>query len=160
MHYVLDTNFFVDSRVYYPETFPSFWNRMDAAVSQNKISSVKEVRQELVRYGGPQQHLLDWIKNHTHIFTAPTSAEQGRVLQILAVPRFQGLVNSKQILKGHPVADPFIIAKAWANEGTVVTTEDAGRGQTQKIRIPAVCAHFNVRCLHPEEFMQEMGWQF
>jgi len=135
---------------------------MDAAVSQNVISSVKEVQNELVRYEGHQDHLLDWIKNHKHIFTAPKHAEQSRVVEILAISRFrQGLVRNKQILKGYPAADPFVIAKAWAMGGVVVTTEvlDVGKN-TPKIKIPNVCEHFGIRHVHPEKFMQEVGWQF
>lgn len=76
MHYVLDSGFFVDSRVYYPGTFPSFWNKMNAAASQGAISSVKEVWNELERYQGHQGHLLDWMNNYRRIFTAPSVAEQ------------------------------------------------------------------------------------
>ncbi|MDD9884606.1 MAG: DUF4411 family protein [Gammaproteobacteria bacterium] len=161
MHYVLDTGFFVDSRVYYPGTFPSFWNKMDAAISQDIISSVKEVQNELARYQGHQGHLLNWMKNRKHIFTAPSAAEQDWILKILAVPEFQGLVNNKQILKGHPAADPFVIAKAWAIGGVVVTTEilDAGKS-TPRIKIPNVCEHFKIRYMHPEQFMEIEGWKF
>lgn len=161
MHYVLDTGFFVDSRVYYPGTFPSFWNKMDAVASQGIISSAKEVRNELGRYQGHQGHLLNWMKNHRHIFTAPSAAEQDRILEILAVPEFQGLVNNKQILKGHPAADPFVIAKAWATEGVVVTTEipDTDKS-TPRIKIPNVCERFKIRYMHPEQFMEAEGWQF
>jgi len=134
---------------------------MDAAASQSVISSVKEVRNELERYQGHQGHLLNWMKNHRHIFTAPSAAEQDRILEILAVPEFQSLVNSKQILKGHPAADPFVIAKAWAIGGAVVTTEilDTGKS-TPRIKIPHVCEHFKIRHMHPEQFMKAEGWQF
>jgi len=161
MHYVLDTGFFVDSRVYYSGTLPSFWNKMDAAASQSVVSSVKEVRKELERYQGDQGHILNWMKNHRHIFTAPSATEQDRILEILAVPEFQGLVNNKQILKGNPAADPFVIAKAWAIGGVVVTTEilDTGKS-TPRIKIPNVCERFKIRYMHPEQFMKAEGWQF
>ncbi|MDD9815733.1 MAG: DUF4411 family protein [Gammaproteobacteria bacterium] len=160
MHYVLDTGFFADSRVYYQDVFPGFWEKIKDAVNQDVISSVEEVRAELERYGGPQEHLLDWIKDHRNIFTQPSLAEQDKVRQILAVPEFQALVSSKNRLKGHPAADPFVIAKAWELGGSVVTTERKGSGNTPRIGIPYACEQFKVRCILPETFMEEMDWRF
>ncbi|MBS3820630.1 MAG: DUF4411 family protein [Planctomycetes bacterium] len=37
---------------YFPERFPSFWEHFDQAVSEGKISSVREVRSELEK-GAP-----------------------------------------------------------------------------------------------------------
>ena len=161
MRYVLDTGFFVHCRVYYPSVFPHFWEKMEDAVTNGTISSVKEVRNEIERYGGSQDELLDWIKTHKTIFSEPSPGEQDRVREILAVPNFQTLVSKKNTYTGHPVADPFVIAKAWSIGGTVVTNEVSGSAKTTpKIKIPDVCSHFSVPCINPEKFMAQEKWRF
>lgn len=77
-YYVMDTGFFYNVQHYYPETFPSFWEKMDEAIFKNEISSVKEVRNELERYI-KHPDLLKWTKNNRHIFTISSSEEQEMV---------------------------------------------------------------------------------
>ena len=47
MAYVFDTNSFRVLGNYYPDQFPTFWERFDRAVTDGKIVSVREVRREL-----------------------------------------------------------------------------------------------------------------
>ncbi len=154
--YVMDTGFFVTCRSYYHENFPSFWERMDEAVSVEKISSVKEVKKELENYGGEQECLLDWIKRHKHIFTEPTIEEQDRIREISAIPKFKKLVDYQAQMQGRPVADPFVIAKAWETGAVVVTKES----RKKEGKIPDVCKHFGVKCMNTEGFMKNKGWEF
>ena len=165
MHYILDTSFFVVSRSYYPETFNTFWEKMNNAVSSNLISSVGEVKAELNRYGGEQKYLIEWLKQHNRIFTNPTEKEQNNIREIFGIEEFRSLVGNKEILKGNPVADPFVIAKAMSVQGAVVTSEKpAEKDKTRKaqgpLKIPDVCKHFNIPCLSPREFMEEQKWKF
>ena len=79
MHYVLDTGFFVQSREYYPEVFPSFWYNLTKSRQDSQVSSVHEVFQEVENYAGNQEHVLEWIRSKKEIFTKPTAAEQEEV---------------------------------------------------------------------------------
>ena len=165
MHYILDTGFFVVSREYYHAIFPTFWEFMDNAVKEGLISSVEEVKAELNRYGGEQKYLIEWLKQHKHIFTDPTEDEQDELKKIFAIKRFQLLVGLKKRLKGEAVADPFVIAKAMSVQGAVVTSEkptkkDKTRKAQGPLKIPDVCKHFNIPCLSPREFMEEQKWKF
>ena len=47
MAYVFDTNSFRVLGNYYPDQFPTFWERFNRAVTDGKIVSVREVRREL-----------------------------------------------------------------------------------------------------------------
>ena len=153
--YVMDTGFFVTCRSYYHENFPSFWNKMNEVVLVGKISSVKEVRNELERYI-KHPNLLEWAKNNRHIFTIPSSEEIEIIRQILAIPKFQKIVGYQARMQGKPVADPFVIAKAWETRATVVTEESR-----KKVgKIPDVCKHFGVKCMNMEGFMKNEGWEF
>lgn len=79
------------------------------------------------------------------------------VRAILAIRAFQQLIGKKQRLRGWPVADPFLIARAMVT-GAVVVTEEKRKGNAAKI--PNVCEHFNVDYMTLEDLMAEEGWQF
>lgn len=163
--HILDSGFFVATREYFPETFPSFWEEMDKLVQAKIVSSVDEVFEEIQKYGGAQEHLLKWMRNNRQIFTIPSPVEEQKVRQILSIQRFQKLVSSKARLRGSRCADPFVIAKAMAIQGTVVTKETPAprdkNGNIQgKHKIPDVCQHFNIPCITPQEFMRAQRWVF
>ncbi len=48
MIYVFDSSPLIDLfKYYYPDRFPSLWDNFDALVSEHRIISVREVRNEL-----------------------------------------------------------------------------------------------------------------
>jgi hypothetical protein len=100
---------------------------------------------------------VTWAKKHKTVFTMPTPAEQEFVAQIFAVPHFRQLIGARHQQRGDPVADPFVIACAKINSGTVVTEE---KDKPNAARIPNVCAHFNVRCINLAGFMRRQEWSF
>ncbi len=155
MIYVFDTNSIRVIGNYYPDQFPTFWKHLDGAVSQGTVISVKEVRKELEFQAS--DWLKTWIKNNNNMFASPNQLESQYVAEIFAIPHFRALVGEKQILKGQPVADPFLVAAARAR-GAVVVTEEALKPNAAKI--PNVCIHFNVKCTNLQGFMKDMGWCF
>lgn len=56
-------------------------------------------------------------------------------------------------------ADPFVIALAMVNNGTVVTQETA-TGHIEKPRIPDVCDALGVPWLTLMGFIEAQGWTF
>jgi len=66
-------------------------------------------------------------------------------------------VNGCRILKGKPVADPFLIARAKCLDATLVTQEQFRRNGA---KIPNVCEHFKVTWTNLEGFMEEQAWRF
>lgn len=165
MIYVFDTSSLRSLQHFYRSVFKSVWAGLDEMVGKQTITSTREVWREL-----PGQAitpaLLDWASANKHIFRTPVNAELEFVAQIFQVPHFQGLISEKSRLKGNPVADPFIIACAKVNNGTVVTEE--GWDHTKKeltlkpeaAKIPNVCLHFGLPCTNLEGFMQQQGWSF
>lgn len=156
MIYVFDTSAFITLKNFYPSTFPSLWTGLDKLIAAGQLVSVREVLNELDDYNDAD-FIQNWAKQNKKIFAVPSGQEQGLVQQILAVPHFQALIGSKAILKGTPVADPFVIAAAWAKDGTVVTQEHL---KPNAAKIPNVCAHFKVKCIDLETFMSNQGWSF
>lgn len=70
---------------------------------------------------------------------------------------FQTLIGRESILRGTPVADPFVIAKAGVEGGIVVTEEQFKKNAA---KIPNVCKHFGIDWVDLERFMEREGWQF
>ena len=61
MAYVFDANSFIVIGHYYPQQFPTFWDKFNQAVNLEKIISVREVFRELDQ-DASIDHLSDWIK--------------------------------------------------------------------------------------------------
>ena len=156
MAYVFDTSSFSTLGNYYPEQFPTFWERFNRTVTVGTIVSVREVRRELEFYER-YPHLSDWVQNHGNIFFRPNKAEMRFVSKIFSVPHFLVLVSQDSISKGHPCADPFVIAKAKIIDGCVVTEEKLIENAA---RIPNVCEHFGVDCTNLQGFMEREDWTF
>ncbi len=156
MNYVFDSGPLIWMfRYYYPDRFPSLWEQFDVLVSEQRITSVKEVAREL---DGQADLLENWVKSHADVFHMPTSEELLLVGSIFRVSHFQGLIRKQERLQGKPVADPFVIAKASCiDSGCVVTTEKFKENASQ---IPNVCKYFEIQYINLEEFMEEENWIF
>lgn len=155
MIYVFDTNSLSEINAYYPNVFKSFWQEFNAATARGFVVSTREVLTELERSGRP--HILAWAKSNTAIFSTPAAAETAFVAEIFRAPHFQSLISRQAILRGTPVADPFVIACARIRLGKVVTEEKV---KLHAAKIPNVCAHFGIPYTNLHGFLQEMGWSF
>jgi len=156
MIYVFDTSAFIVIGHYYPERFPTFWERFEEYTHDSKICSVREVFNEL-NTRASKAHLTEWINNHKNIFLIPGRDEMNFVSDIFKVPHFRYLVGKKQQLNGKPVADPFVIASAKIKSACIVTEESKKENAS---RIPNICEHFNIECTNVEGFMEREGWEF
>lgn len=156
MTYVIDTNSFIVMGHYFPNRFPSFWERFNRCVDDGGVISVREVFHELDN-GLARPHLRTWLDENRGIFLLPQPEETEFVREIFTSPRFQTLVRQKYMLTSRPVADPFVIAAARV-KGACVVTEEA-RNDTA-IRIPNVCEYYGIECVCLEDLMEREGWTF
>lgn len=156
MIYLLDSNSFGVLKNYYPTTFPTFWEKIEELATSGRLVSVREVRKEMERRSD-SEHLARWVDAHKDLFSGPTEDELRYVAEIFAVPHFQQLIGRKQLLRGTPVADPFIIARARALYGCVVTEEKLKPNAAQ---VPNVCQHFGVACCDVEGMLSTEEWSF
>jgi Domain of unknown function (DUF4411) len=155
MIYVFDSNSFSEMSPYFPDIFPAFWQKFNLAVAADEVTSTREVLSELLN--GPDNHMLDWCKSNKAIFETPNAAETKFVTKIFAVQHFQQIIGTKQTLRGTPVADPFVIARAYALKATVVTEESK---KPNSPNIPAICDHFNIPCMKLGGFLRANRWTF
>lgn len=165
MIYVFDTSSIRALQHFYPRVFKSIWDGLDGLVQQNRLISTREVFNELERQAVSDE-IQKWAKDNKNLFTTPNGTELKFVAEVFRIKHFQALIGVQQRLKGNPIADPFVIACARINNGTVVTEEGwqhPGSTLTLKpnaAKIPNVCAHFKIPCIDLEEFMQQQGWTF
>ena len=148
----LDTSGFLDAwtRHYPPDTFPTFWERMDGAARNATIKVSEEVVRELEK---KDDGAADWIKDRPGMIVATDVPIQQKVKEILkAHPR---LVNASKNRSG---GDPFVIAVA-AVHGLSVVSGELPSGNMQKPHIPDVCTATNIRCLTLLEFVRSQGWK-
>ena len=156
MIYIFDTSSFRELQHFYPTIFQSIWPQIAALVAHGVLLSTREVLHEL-EIQNVNDTVLSWCKSNRQIFTTPTVEELNFVNTILAVRQFQSIIPLQKQLTGTPVADPFVIACAWAKMGTVVTEEGI---KPNAATIPNLCKHFNIPCVNLEGFMSEQGWRF
>lgn len=152
MTYVMDAGpLIVMFRHFYPGTFPTLWQNFDAMRQSGTLVSVREVSNEV---DGAADRLSDWVKSNKTFFHQPTANELQIVTDIFRVRHFQSLIRQQERLKGKPVADPFVIAKAGSIENGCVLTEEKFR--LNAATVPNVCDHFDIDHMNLEEFMH---WQ-
>lgn len=155
MVYVIDTSVVSAlHRNYYKGTFKTLWNLFDEIVEEGRITSTREVFRELDDGGGSA---FVWAKGHKDIFAMPDAKEGGFVAKIFSVPHFQQNIEKQKLLKGGNIADPFLIARAHAVGGTVLTMEQL---KPNSAKIPNICEHFRIRCVDLEGFMKREKWEF
>jgi len=148
--YIFDTNVFYALGVYYPSRFPTLWALLEKLAEDGQLQSVREVRRE-IEANCPYAHIELWVKSHKKIFKPPKEAEETLVLELFRQEQNRNLVKRQNILKGLPVADPFIIAAAKVKGGIVVTMEAHKAGGA---RIPTICNELDVECIDLESFLE------
>src|ERR1035437_8890609 len=107
--YIFDKNVFHSMGFYYPSRFPTLWQKIDVLADNGTLRSVREVRKE-IEANCQFPYIAEWVKNHHGIFLTPGEEEMEIVGNLFQDPQVRNLIKKNNILKGLPVADPFIIA--------------------------------------------------
>jgi len=157
MKYIFDNNTLSGIfRHYYRDSFSSFWTLFDKMVLEGNILSVREVHNEIKKLTRKDE-LEAWAKSNPVFFHDPTNEELQFITQIYSVPHFFNSISQQKLLKGGPFADPFIIAKAFVEQGTVVSME---KPKPNAAKIPNICEHFHIPCINLQVFLKQNNWRF
>lgn len=148
--YIFDKNVFLSLGHYYPRRFPTIWRRIDELASNGTLRSVREVRRE-IEANCPFEYIAEWVHDHHEIFMIPTDVELGIVRDVFQIEQYRGLVRRQNIIKGLPVADPFIVAAGKFYAACVVTQESMRTGA----RIPHLCQDMEIQCINLEGFLEQ-----
>lgn len=155
--YVFDTSPLIHIfNNFYESRFPTFWENLNEIISDERIISVREVYNEIIR-GHTSSKLVVWTKNNKDFFPQPSEAEIDYVKDIFNNSHFRQVINNEQILKGSPSADPFVVAKARFLKCCVVTQE---RHRPNAPKIPNICEEFGIECINLEGFMERENLEY
>jgi len=148
--YIFDKNVFLALGHYYPKRFPTIWKRVNELADSGTLRSVREVRRE-IETNCPFEHIAEWVSEHHDIFMIPTEAELIIIREIFQKEQYRGLVRRQNIIRGLPVADPFIVAAGKFFGACVITQESMKSGA----RIPHLCNEMDIRCKNLEGFLEQ-----
>jgi len=152
----LDANVLIQAHRYYYRfnIAPGFWAALEANARADKLRSPQKVLD--IEIAINKDPLADWSKKiGTVLFVPDGKDEQLAVGQITAhvlgkYPRAQADVFLAK-------ADPWVIAHALVNRGTVVTLETRVPDNSQTPKIPNVCDQFGIESINTFELLSRLG---
>ncbi|MDI7267388.1 MAG: DUF4411 family protein [Myxococcota bacterium] len=153
--YCIDTSALIDlADSYAKDIFPTLWTNMEKAAGEGRLVAPQEVLEEIKAYKGTKEEPRRWAMTQAKLFIQLTDEQIKIVGDVLAA--HPNLVDPDKTV---PDADPFVIALAQTEGGTVVTSEKFAK-PGQRPMIPDVCAAMNIPCIDLLEFFRAMGWSF
>lgn len=159
MVYLLDADVFIQAKnTYYRFEFcPAFWDWIKRAHDRGAVYSVRKVRDQLLE---GRDELSTWAMELPSSFFW----EPGQVAKngISRVGTWVDQADYDQHAKDKFIqdADHYLVGTALAEGCTVVTHEVPSPGGRKKIKIPDVCAEFEVKCITMFDLLQKEGARF
>jgi hypothetical protein len=133
---------------------PGFWAWIDQAFSEDKLLSIRQVREELLRL---DDDLSKWAKSRTGLFVDHNDAATYDSLKLLSGWVETNFASAFQA-EFFGAADFFLVGYAHAHNHTVVTHEAFAQGY--RVKIPAACKAMDVPCITPFQMLENEGAQF
>ena len=156
MTYVFDSSSFIVLGHFYPDRFPTLWSYFNGLTADGRVIICEGSNRE-TRTRAQNKPYLTGLRQTSRYFLSPSNEETAFIRQMFLIPRFQSLIKIRQVLKGEPAADPFVIASAFVRKACVVTEETE---KPNAVKIPNVCGHFGIECTNLEGLMEKEGWRF
>ena len=159
---LLDANVFIQAKNFYYgfDIVPSFWKWLDEQHKQGKIASIRPVYEELTK---GSDELAKWAKDRKNsrwfidIDDGPTQTAFKSVVNWAQNSNFKKSAVNEFL----SAADSFLIAKAIADEYTIVSHEKAYDPKIKrKIKIPNVCQHFGIKYIDTFDLLRQLGAKF
>lgn len=163
VRYWIDTNVLIHAKdVTYPMAHAkSFWSWLDREINKGRIVSAKRVYEELVDGRKQQDDLALWVKDRKHKgLCIPRTPSCHTNATKIGDYLFGGRYKSRHALKFSRGADPWLIAQAMTDKGTVVTQESSQHPEAEVVRIPDVCHHYEVKCINLTRLFEELNAEF
>jgi Domain of unknown function (DUF4411) len=152
----LDANVFIEAkrRYYAFDLAPGFWTVLEQQCEAQVIKSPFEVFRELADSG---DDLTEWAKAHRDgdLFVEPDDVVQAALRDIADFVTGTYIeAAATRFLDG---ADPWVIAHAQCDKGTVVTVETMAGAGSARPKIPNICREFDVQCIDTFAMLRELG---
>ena len=116
-------------------------------IQNGELISSSEVIDEL-----KDDDLKEWAKGHKECFTPLTKEVQEKTAEVLA--QFPTMIKIRS--SGNSNADPFLVATAAVQGGTIVTDEKLGDHKTKDYKIPNVCQALDIPYMNLHTFLDQI----
>jgi len=156
--YLLDANVFIEAknRHYGFDFCPAFWDWLIEQNHAGTVASIKKVAEE--PYVNNDEH-RDWARTcGSDLFLEPDESV-GSGLHHASECVSGGKYRYGAVAKFLDSADYLLIAHGLAHERVVVTHEVKSDSE-RKVKIPSVCASFDLRCMTPYEMLRREKARF
>jgi hypothetical protein len=157
--YWLDTDVYLQAAngVLAFDLAPDFWQLLESKANEEIIGSPRHVYIELVEISGRDDEIAKWAKAQREagkLFVDPDQTVLDRYTVI--ADYVNGTCDQSEGDKFLNGADAWVIAHAIAG-GTVAVSEEkmAGMG-SKRVKVPNICAHFNVPCIKTEQLLRDL----
>ena len=129
------------------KSFSHIWAALDDLIQNGELISSTEIMDEL-----KDDDLKAWAKQHKECFLPLTRDVQAKTTEVLT--QFPTLIKIRST--GNSNADPFLIATAALQGGTIVTNERLGDSKTKDYKIPNVCQALNIPYMNLHTFLDHI----
>mgnify|MGYP005828121355 CR=1 FL=1 len=158
--YLLDANTYIQAKnLHYQMSFcPAYWDWLDEQFESGQLASIISVYNELTEQN---DELTQWVRQRkTHFL--PVSSEQIQDQFGAVVQHVSGLVGKKaeHVADFLDKADPWLVATASASGATVVTHEISVANNSSKVKIPNVCAAFEIPYVTTYQLLNTLDARF
>lgn len=158
MIYLLDSNAFMEAaRLYYGfDLAPGFWKWLKGPSCTGRVASIEAVRDEILSGEG---ELVEWARRLPKEFWLADSTDSINHMRSLVqwVSHPERPYNQAAIAEFLDSADLRLIATSMASSGIVTTREVPAPRSQKRIKIPDVCAAFDVPCHTPFDAYRMLG---
>ena len=148
--YVIDACALINAAQNYnmsKKSFAHIWESLDDMIRRGELISSSEIMDEL-----KDDDLQAWAKQHKECFVPLTKEVQEKTTEVLS--KFPTLIKIRST--GNSNADPFLVATAALQGGTIVTDERLGDSNTKDYKIPNVCQALNIPYLNLHSFLDRI----
>ncbi|WP_321827812.1 DUF4411 family protein [Maribacter dokdonensis] len=164
--YILDSNFFIQAhRSIYPlDVVQSFWLKIKSLSQAGIITSIDKVKKEIFDNSSHEDELKLWCdSNLSNEFFINTDTVLENYISIVNWTNSMSHHYTSNAIKEFletDLADPWLIAFAMSNNWTIVTYEKSQPERKNRIKIPEVCNHFNIRYINTIQMFRELKESF
>jgi len=148
--YCIDASSLINLKNFPKDIFPTIWTKIEELVKNGLLISPIEVYREINQV---KDGICKWCSKNKVIFSDPDK-NQVKVLQRIKQQYDKHHWNFMTQKTG-AWADPWVIALAMSNSGTVVA--DEGMKNTS---IPYICQKMNVKCIDRFGLFRELGIKY
>lgn len=155
--YLLDTNVFITAanNYYAFDLIPSFWSKLEKISKTDAISVIDKVYEEIKKGDDELKNWMLSLWNKKNVLESSESDILNAYSTIINSEILDKYTYSAKI-NFADCADSWLIAHAYAKKYIIVTLEKFDENIKRRVKIPNICNHFNISCIHLFDFMREI----